>query len=317
MPEERIMGEGLAFIDGEYLAPANARISVFDPGFTHSDAVYDVISAWKGNFFRLDEHLARFQRSCRGFSIACPYDSGEIRGILANCVHRGGVADAAYVAIVATRGHYIDEQARRTRDIFRTRPTFIAYALPYMWVAEPAAQDRGLAMIVAKTPRIPDACVDAKFKNYHWADLTQGKFEARAAGADVAVHLTLDGYLTEGAGYNVFFVRNRKLFTPARNVLEGVTRQSAMDLGGEMGIPCVVGDFVADDLRQADEAFITSTAGGIMPVGRIDGVAYGDGRPGPVSSALRAEYWRRREAGWLGTPVISLLAREGVSAAAR
>jgi branched-chain amino acid aminotransferase len=169
-------------------------------------------------------------------------------------------------------------------------------------------------MIVATTPRIPDACVDSQCKNYHWGDLTRGKFEAREAGADVAVHLTLDGYLTEGAGYNVFFVRERRLFTPARNVLLGLTRQSAMELAAEMGMETTVGDYRADELRRADEAFITSTAGGIMPVARIDGVAYGEGRPGPVSSALRTAYWRRREEGWLGTPVASLLSGERLSA---
>jgi branched-chain amino acid aminotransferase len=308
------MSEGWAFIDGEYCAPADAKLSVFDPGFTHSDATYDVISAWKGRLFRLDEHLARFDRSCRGFSIACPYGPEEIKRIVATCVRRGGVEDAAYVAIVATRGRYVDEDAARTRDIFRTRATFIAYAVRYAWVAEPEQQDRGLSMIVSAIPRIPDACVDAQLKNYHWADLTRGKFEARAAGADGAIHLSIDGYLTEGAGYNLFFVRDRRLFTPARNVLLGITRQSAMELAAEMGMATTVGDFTADDLRRADEAFVTSTAGGIMPVARIDGVAYGEGRPGPVSSALRAAYWRRREEGWLGTSVQSLLGDARLSA---
>lgn len=308
------MSEGLAFIDGQYIAPADARISVFDAGFTHSDAVYDVTSCWRGNFFRLDEHISRFAASCRGMSLECPHKAGELKRILATCVQRGGVVDAAYVAMVATRGHYIDEEAERTRDIFRTRLTFIAYAVRYAWVADPEQQDRGLTMIVAKTPRIPDACVSTQCKNYHWGDLTRGKFEARAAGADVAVHLTLDGYLTEGAGYNVFFVQDGRLFTPEKNLLHGITRRSAIELAAEVGIPTVIGDFTADDLRSAEEAFITSTAGGIMPVVRVDGVTYGGGRPGPVSSALRAAYWRRREEGWLATPVQSLLGGERLNA---
>jgi branched-chain amino acid aminotransferase len=146
-----------------------------------------------------------------------------------------------------------------------------------------------------------------RFKNYHWGDLTRGKFEARAAGADAAVHCALEGYLTEGAGFNLFFARAGTLFTPARNVLEGMTRGSVLDLAAELGIPTQVGDFPADDLRGADEAFITSTAGGVMPVAHVDGVALGSGRPGPLSLRLRGEYWRRREEGWLSTPVGSLL----------
>jgi branched-chain amino acid aminotransferase len=146
-----------------------------------------------------------------------------------------------------------------------------------------------------------------RFKNYHWGDLTRGKSEARAAGADAAVHCAIEGYLTEGAGFNLFFVKGGRLFTPARNVLEGLTRQSVLDLAAELGIPTEVGDYPADDLRHADEAFITSTAGGVMPVARVDDRALGLGVPGPLSVKLRHEYWRRREQGWLATPVSSVL----------
>jgi branched-chain amino acid aminotransferase len=300
-------GEGLAYIDGRYCTLADARISVFDPGLTHCDAVYDVTSTWQGRFFRLDEHIARFQASCRGISLECPHSAGDMKRILATCVHRGGVANASYVALVATRGTYADKEAERTRDIFNTRATFIAYALPYKWIADPQAQDRGAHLIISKTPRIPDECVDTRFKNYHWGDLTRGKFEARAVGADGAVHLSTVGNLTEGAGFNLFFAKGRRLFTPERNVLRGVTRQSALDLATELGIPVEIGDYGPDALRRADEAFMTSTAGGIMPIVKIDDQLLGDGRPGPLSSQLRATYWRKREEGWLSTPVSSLL----------
>jgi branched-chain amino acid aminotransferase len=300
------MSEGLAYVDGQYCALTEAKISIFDPGFTHSDVVYDVTSVWKGQFFRLDEHLARFLASCAGIHLECPYDAGKLKSILATCVSRGGVKEGAYVSMALTRGRYIDAQARKSRDIFRTRPTFIAYALPYQWIANPERQDRGLHVIISKTPRIPSASVEMRYKNFHWGDLTQGKFEARAAGADEAVHCAVEGYLTEGAGFNVFWVKDGQLFTPARNVLAGVTRQSALDLAEELGIPNRIGDFPADALRDADEAFITSTAGGIMPVVRVDQRELGTGRPGPIAARLREEYWKRRDAGWLGTPVDSL-----------
>jgi branched-chain amino acid aminotransferase len=301
------MGKGLAYLDGRYCPLEDAKISVFDPGFTHSDVVYDVTSTWRGRFFRLDEHVARFLRSCAGIDLVCPYNAKEIKRILATCVQRGGVEDASFVSVALTRGRYVDVAAAQARDIFRMTPGFIAYALPYMWIADPQLQDRGMSLIISKTPRIPAACVDMRFKNYHWGDLTRGKIEARAAGADGAVHCALEGYLTEGAGFNLFFARAGTLFTPARNVLEGVTRQSVLDLAAELGIPTEVGDFPAGELQHADEAFITSTAGGVMPVARVDSRALGNGVPGPLSVKLRSEYWRRREEGWLSTPVSSLL----------
>ena len=303
------MGAGFAYVNGTYVPARTAQISVLDPGFTRSDAVYDVTSVWKGLFFRLDEHIERFLASCRGTQITCPLTPLEIRRVLATCVIKGDVTDAAYVAIVATRGNYLDEVASRERDIFRTRPTMIAYARPYIWIANPETQNRGLHLIVARTPRIPDVCVNTKFKNYHWGDLTRGKFEAKEAGADAAVHLSIDGFLTEGAGFNIFFARDGRLFTPARNVLFGVTRAATIDLAAELGIPVEVGDYTADELRSADEAFMTSTAGGIMPIATLDGSRFRqDRQPGPISLSFRSRYWQRREEGWCGTPVKDALA---------
>lgn len=301
------MSDGLAFVDDRYCALLDAKISIFDPGFTHSDVVYDVTSVWKNNFFRLDEHIHRFLTSCAGIHLSCPYSADELKRILANCVQSGGVADGAFVSMALTRGKYIDEEARRNRDIFRMKPTLIAYAVGYLWIADPAKQERGIHMIISKTPRISSASVQMRYKNYHWGDLTEGKFEARAAGADAAVHCAAEGFLTEGGGFNVFFIKSGCLFTPARNVLEGLTRQSALDLARELGMPTQEGDYPADDLRNADEAFITSTAGGIMPVVRIDDRMLSDGLPGKLTRRIRDEYWKRRNAGWLGTPVSSLV----------
>ncbi len=301
------MIDGIAFVDGGYCSLLDAKISVFDPGFVHSDVVYDVTSTWKGRFFRLDDHVERFAESCRGFKINSPYEGSALKRILAECVRRGRVEDGAYVACVAARGRYIDEKAELSRDITRTRPTFIAYAVSYRYIFSPEQQERGVHLIVAKTPRIPDACIDARFKNYHWGDLTKGKWEAKAAGADVAVLPSVEGYLTEAAGANVFFTRKGILCTPARNILRGVTRQSAIDIATEFGIPVEVGDFHPDALREAEEAFVTSTAGGIMPVSKIEGRDLPDGRPGPITMKIRSTYWRKREDGWLGTPVADLL----------
>jgi branched-chain amino acid aminotransferase len=302
------MSKGFAYVNGTYSATTAARISVLDPGFTRSDAVYDVTSVWKGLFFRLDEHIERFLASCRGVQIICPLTPMEIRRILATCVMRGDLSDAAYVAIVATRGSYIDADAERERDIFRTRPTIIAYAIPYVWIADMETQRRGLQIIVARTPRIPDVCVSTKYKNYHWGDLTRGKFEAKEAGADGAVHLSIEGFLTEGAGFNLFFVRNQRLYTPARNVLSGVTRAATLDLAADLGISAETGDYTAEDLRIADEAFLTSTAGGIMPIASFNGRPFRqDGQPGPLSVLFRDQYWRRREQGWHGTRVEDVL----------
>jgi len=82
------MAGGVVFIDGEFVAPEEARMSIFDYGFTWSDCVYDVTSVWRGWFFKLDDHLERFERSCEGFRLTLPYARNEVAAILAECVDR-------------------------------------------------------------------------------------------------------------------------------------------------------------------------------------------------------------------------------------
>ncbi len=90
-------------------------------------------------------------------------------------------------------------------------------------------------------------------------------------------------------------------------MLEGITRQTVFDLAAELGIAAREADLAPEALRGADEAFLSSTAGGIIPVSRVDGAPLGGGRPGPLTTRIRSLYWEKREAGWLGTPVEDLV----------
>lgn len=299
------MADGIVFMDGEYLPAAEARISIFDVGFTRGDAVYDTTSVWKGRFFRLDDHVSRFLRSCAGMRLACPYPPAQLKGILAGCVHRAGL-ESAYVQMIVTRGRFAD---LADRDPRLCKNTFIAYAIPYVWIFSPARQEKGIHVRIAGTRRTPAEAIDPRVKNFNWMDLERGLFEALEQGADTAVLCTPAGQLSEGPGFNLWLVRDGLLLTPRTNVLEGITRRTVFDLAAEVGVPAREADLGPDDLRGADEAFLSSTAGGIMPVARVDGRPLGTGTAGPLSLRLRALYWAKREAGWLGTAVEDLLGR--------
>ncbi len=297
------MAQGIAFIDGAYVPTDEAKISIFDAGFTRGDAVYDTTSVWKGWFFRLDDHVARFRRSCAAMRLDGP-EPAVLRRVLAECVHRAGLEDA-YVQMIVTRGRFPDPAERDPR---RCQNRFTAYAIPYVWLFSPDRQLRGLHVWIAETRRSPAEAIDPRVKNFNWMDLERGLLEALDRGADTAVLCTPTGALAEGPGFNVWLVRKGALLTPRTNVLEGITRRTVFDLAAEMGVPAREADLAADDLRRADEAFLSSTAGGIMPVARVDGQPLGPGGPGPLSLRLRALYWEKREAGWLGTRVKDLLA---------
>ncbi len=138
-------------------------------------------------------------------------------------------------------------------------------------------------------------------------DLTKGTFEALDHGADAAVLLSTDGYLTEGAGFNIWVVRGEMLLTPGENLLHGITRRTVFDLAAEMGIVAKTANMAADQLIEAKEAFLSTTAGGIVPITRVNDRPLGNGAPGLMTTNIQKAYWQRRRAGWHGISVASLL----------
>ncbi len=296
------MVDGVAFVDGTYLPADEARMAIFDLGFLRGDAVYDTVSVWKGHFFRLDDHIARFLRSAAGMRLNCPHEPVQLKRILATCVHRAGF-DNSYVQMIMTRGAYA---SLSNRDIRVCENRFMAYALPYVWIVSPEKQETGVNIAIVDNRRTPTEAIDPRIKNFNWMDMQRGLFEALDRGADNAVLCTPGGFLAEGPGFNLFLAKARQLLTPKTNMLEGITRQTVFDLTREMGTPCMAADLPPEALREADEAFLTSTAGGIMPVTRVDGRPLGNGAPGILTTELRTRYWRKREAGWLATPVAGL-----------
>jgi branched-chain amino acid aminotransferase len=283
---------GCAFVDGAYVPIGEARIPLLDMGFSRSDCTYDVVAVWEGGFFRLDEHLDRFARSCDCLQLSAP-GREEIRDIVFGCVRRSGLREA-YVEIIATRG--VPRAGQRDPRLITNR--FYAYAIPYVWIANPAQQERGLNLVVARAvERISPRAVDPTVKNFHWGDLVRGVFEAYERDADTVVLLDHEGHVTEGPGFNLFAYCRGTLLTPAEGVLHGITRQTVLDLAARERLPCRVLRFDESLLRDADEIFLTSTAGGVMPVVRLDGEPVGDGTPGPLTSQLRALYWDAHRAG--------------------
>jgi branched-chain amino acid aminotransferase len=281
---------GIAYVDGDYCPMSEAKISVLDWGFLRSDATYDVVHVWQGRFFRLDAHLDRFERSVAKLRMTLPFDRDGLTEVLMECVRRAGLKDA-YVEMICTRGHS-PGYSRDPRDAVNN---FLAFAIPFSSIANEEQRARGLHIAVSQVPRIPPESVDPTIKNYHWLDIVAGLFEAYERGAETVVLTDLSGNLTEGAGFNLFTVTDGAVRTPDRGVLEGITRRSAMELCAELEIPVTEAPLSLEQLRGADEVFITSTAGGIMPVTKIDGRAVGGGKPGEITARLTALYWDKHD----------------------
>jgi branched-chain amino acid aminotransferase len=282
--------DGAAFVEGRYMPVAEARLPILDWGFLRSDATYDVVHVRRGSFFRLEDHLDRFERGMAKLRMSLPYDREEIRTILARCVRLSGLRDA-YVEVVCTRG-VPPPGSRDPRDCANS---LYAFVVPFVWIASPEKQERGLNAVVSRVRRIPPGSVDPTVKNYHWLDFVTGLYDAYDRGGETAILTDHDDNVVEGPGFNVFAVGGRRISMPSRGVLEGITRKTVIESAAQHGIPLDQRAVPADELRAADEVFVTSTAGGIMPVTTLDGKPVGSGKPGPVTLQLREAYWNLHE----------------------
>ena len=285
---------GAAYIRGRYVPIGEATIPVTEWGYRRSDVTYDVVSVWDGAFFRLDHHLRRFRASMTEFRLVPRESDADIRAILHELVRRTGLREA-YVAMDCLRGAAPGSMRRHPVN---AQPYLIAFAVPYVWLVPQDIRERGMHLIVASNPRIPAQCVNPRAKNFHWADMTRAMFEAEDKGAHNPVLLDLDGNVTEGPGFNVFAVTNGVVTTPDQGVLEGITRGAVIELCARLGLACEVREVTAKELRAADEIFISSTAGGVIGVTRLDGRILSNDRPGPVTARLEEAYWRFRRQGW-------------------
>ena len=279
--------QGCAWIEGEYLPIAEARIPILDTGFVRSDLTYDVVGVWGGRFFRLDDHLDRLERGCERLRLRSPMSRAETEEILAGVVARSGLRES-YVETVITRGVPTPGE----RDPRRFEPRFYAYAIPFVWIQLPEQQERGAKVVVARdTVRVAPGAIDPTVKNFMWGDFVRGLFEAYDRDAVLPILTDGDGNVTEGPGVNVFAVRDGVLHTPDRGVLEGITRLTVLEIAAELGIEARVGRLPLSALYDAEEVFFTSTAGGVMPVAELDGNPVGAGGAGELTRRIRQTYW--------------------------
>ena len=278
--------KGIAYIEGEYVAIEDARIPLLDWGFLHSDATYDVAHVWRGRFFRVVDYLDRFHASMKRLRMSIPYSREQVRSIMFELAKRSGLREA-YVEVVCTRGI----PAPGSRDPRSCENRFLAFAIPFVWIADDEQRAKGLNLLISRQQRIPPESVDSKIKNYHWLDMVMALFEAYDHGADTVVLVDADGNLVEGPGFNVFVRVGDTVITPARGVLEGVTRESILELLERENLQVKLEALPAATAKAADEVFITSTAGGVMPITQISNVPVGDGRPGYLSAKLNDGYW--------------------------
>lgn len=283
--------QGIAYTGGKLVPLMEATIPMLDQGFLHSDLAYDVPGIWEGRFFRLDDHLDRLWRSMAKIRLNCPMTKDEMRSTLVDMAARSGIRDA-YVMAIVTRGFKFVRQLSLDGELNTAVGNVYLYIVPYVWVMPLDIQKGGGSAIVTRTVRrVPPGAIDPTVKNFQWGDFIRGLFEAADRGSMYPFLPDGDGILTEGSGFNIVIVKDGRLRTPARGVLEGVTRRTVLELAEGMGLGAAIEDVAIDDVYRADEIFMVTTAGGVMPITRLDGEPVGDGTVGPITLRVWSAYW--------------------------
>jgi branched-chain amino acid aminotransferase len=273
-----------------------AHLSVFDRGFQLGDGIFETLRVRGARATELAEHIARLRTSAAGLDITLPDDLEEVLGVgiadllVANALD--GPAGDASVRITVSRGAF------RGRGLLPPDETVAATIAIQAWpvVAPPVGHvERGLRL-VASTVRRDPANPLATLKTTSRADYVYARLEARRAGADDALFLTTDGHLSEGTTANIFLVRRAsddvvELATPSLDcaILPGTTRSWLLAWGARAGLHTVEGRLTREDLGSADEAFLSSSVAGVLPVTSFEGESIGAGRPGPWTLRARAD----------------------------
>jgi branched-chain amino acid aminotransferase len=289
--------EEIVYLNGSLVPRSQARISVFDHAFLYGYGLYETMRAYHGKIFLLERHIKRMLnaagviglgqklagidlgKACRETMDANRLESARIRVTVSN-----GASDAAPWTSVT--------------DI---KPNVVVTARPFMPFAAEKYNEGFRIGIAASVRRCRQSAI-ATMKTINHLDSVMARMEAAARGLDEALILNDDGYIAEGGGCNVFFVRDAKLVTPALNsgILPGVTREVVMELAASLGIGTSQGPVGIGVIGKCDEAFVTNAVIEVMPVtavreasGRV--VKIGTGKPGKITQRLMAAYREKVE----------------------
>lgn len=280
--------KGAAWMAGGIVPIAEAKIHVMDWALTRSDVTYDVVPVREGGFFRLNDYLDRFEASMAALRLDPGVGREEIKGALHAIVAKSGLRNA-YVSMTAARGV---PMIPGTRDPRQCGNHFYAWAVPYIHVVKPEVIARGAKLWIAKTVRrIPEDSVNPRAKNYHWGDLTAGIFEAMDAGYDTVALLDHAGNVTEGPGFNVFAVKDGRVTTSGHGVLHGITRRTVLEMCAETGLQAEERPLPLEEMLEADEVFLSTSGGGVVPIVEVGDRIFGNGVPGPAATGLSELYW--------------------------
>ncbi len=274
------------FLNGNFVKSDDAVVSVFDQGFLYGDGIYESFRSIGDRLYQFSHHFKRLLQSAEALCYPVTFTQAKLEEILLELRVKNGLQNA-YYRVTVTRGKgQIGFRRSIDNDL-----TILIIAKEFEGFEE-THYARGINLNVAQTRRNAPEAINPKIKSISNLNSLLGKLEAKAAGAFEVIMLNNREHICEGASSNIFWTKDNWVFTPdaSTGLLEGVTRSTIMRLCEEkMNLRVITGEYKLQDLKFADEVFITSTSLEVMPVVKVDDFTINQGLVGPIARRLREE----------------------------
>ncbi|MDG2476979.1 MAG: branched-chain-amino-acid transaminase [Phycisphaerales bacterium] len=280
---------GQVWMNGRLVPMEEASVSVLDHGLLYGDGCFEGIRVYNNKIFKLRTHLERLHSSAELLHLDPPYSLDEIEKAVRETVAANSISDG-YIRLIYTRG--IGTLGLNPFTCGTPQAIIIAATIS---LYPESLYEEGMPIIVASRPRIPIACLDPRIKGLNYLNNILAKVEALGADVYEALMLNCDGDVSECTGDNVFFVKDNRITTPHTDagILHGVTRQFVIDeVAPALGYTVEERRVELDELKSADEIFLTGTAAEIIGVSHLDETQLSGGQVGPVTNALSTEFRR-------------------------
>lgn len=277
------MGKSIFYINGNFVREDEALISVMDHGFLYKDGVFDAFRIRDGEIFQFDEHISRLYDSAKIIDLDIPLNKDELKNIIIEAVKKTGFKDC-YIRPQVTRGVGTLGHDPGTCK----KPTIIVYVTetPVM------KKEKSIKTIISSYRRPPAFVLPPESKMTQYINNILAKIEAKEKGADDAILLDIRGFVSEGCAWNVFLVKDTYAVTPSitSSILRGITRNVVINLLKELDFQIEERDVSLSELFIADEIFGTGTGSEITPIIEINGRIVGEGKPGPITTAIEKKF---------------------------
>lgn len=292
--------EPVVYVDGEWLPRSRASISVYDHGLLYGDGVFEGIRVYDGVIFRFKEHLERLYSSAKSIKLQVPLSPEEMTRAVVETLKRNGLKDA-YIRLVVTRGVGdlgVDPRKCRKSSLFViTEPVDPTYGA--------LMKQKGVTAIISSVRRDAVDATTHEIKSLNYLNSVLAKLEALDYGADDALLLNRNGFVSEATTTNLFIVKDEEIFTPpsSAGILPGVTRKRTIKLARDLGYRVITKELTPYDVTNADEAFLTGTLAEIVPLVKVRGIEVGDGKPGPITRRIMEAFVKIRSDPRDGLPI--------------